>query len=550
VTFDLDLDQPTSTLANNYGADGGTVRFAPSLEGASIGLTSSTVPIVYDISDDGLTLFGKAGATTVFTITLDSVTATYSVDMNAAVDSFTKIDFNAGGYNFVGGNNSWAGFIPVGETVGSPINNNSFDLLMTPEVNGVNGGTVNTSAISGGISSGASVGANETFRVDFVVDLRGNPAGSGGYDTLANRDHVFDSHYTTNGSSALFTSTGGSTVKIAAYDDTDGNNIVGDDPTPDPIVAVGIRYNGSAAQVIIPTITLTEYVIAGITYTVQLNGDGTVNVGGVFGTSGAQAVGTEIAVYTDTGFNSVEYSYVNGDTFKIGDFGASVQSTDPVNFDVPIQVVDGDGDTADSVIGITLAAAGPGEEVQDWSSSSTPVTQTSTADLPHIIGSDFDDILNGDSANNILSGGLGNDQLFGNAGKDTLFGDAGADLLVGGSGNDTLTGGAGADTFKWSAADSGGIDVVTDFTKGAGGDALDIKDLLTGDTPATLVSGGFMSLSFADGDTTITVDSNGSTAGGTTQTIVLQGVDLSVGGTISPAEIVTQLLADGNLQTD
>ena len=33
--------------------------------------------------------------------------------MDGKIDSKTTIDFNAGGYNFVGGNNSWGGFIPI-----------------------------------------------------------------------------------------------------------------------------------------------------------------------------------------------------------------------------------------------------------------------------------------------------------------------------------------------------------------------------------------------------------------------------------------------------
>ena len=57
--------------------------------------------------------------------------------------------------------------------------NESKDLLLTPQINGVFDGSVNTSAISGGISGGASVGEDnglgETFRIDFVIDLSGNP---------------------------------------------------------------------------------------------------------------------------------------------------------------------------------------------------------------------------------------------------------------------------------------------------------------------------------------------------------------------------------------
>ena len=56
-TFELDQD---GTLTNNYGADneGGTVRFAASLNNTASGLTSGGASIIYHVSGDGLTLTG------------------------------------------------------------------------------------------------------------------------------------------------------------------------------------------------------------------------------------------------------------------------------------------------------------------------------------------------------------------------------------------------------------------------------------------------------------------------------------------------------------
>ena len=73
-------------------------------------------------------------------------------------------------------------------------------------------------------------------------------------------------------------------------------------------------------------------------------------------------------------------------------------------------------------------------------------TYTSTPVDPHIVGSDFNDVLNGNDANNVLYGGAGN---------DTLTGGAGSDTLIGGAGNDILTGGIGSDLFVWSLGDQG-----------------------------------------------------------------------------------------------
>ena len=243
--FFLDSDL---ALSNNYGADGGTVVFLPSLNGTPSGLTSHGTPIVYDVSPDGHTLTGFAGLTPVFVITLDPATATYSVDMNDVVDSITRVDFNAGAYNFVGGNSEWAEFIPVGETVAAPIDNNSSDLLLTPQINHQFDSSINTNANEGGVGIGGNVGPvlegpKETFRIDFVTDLRGNPAstGAGDYDILSKRDHVFDGHYTTNGASATFTATSGATVNIRAFDDSDADgNVVGPGLNPDTLTGVAI----------------------------------------------------------------------------------------------------------------------------------------------------------------------------------------------------------------------------------------------------------------------------------------------------------------------
>ena len=97
---------------------------------------------------------------------------------------------------------------------------------------------------------------------------------------------------------------------------------------------------------------LPSYVVAGHTFTITEHAnDGSIDVGGVAGT-------TSIAIFTADGYNSLEYTWVAGDTFKIGNFGAAALSTDPVNFSVPVQVVDGDGDTASGNLGITLTTPG------------------------------------------------------------------------------------------------------------------------------------------------------------------------------------------------
>ena len=104
---------------------------------------------------------------------------------------------------------------------------------------------------------------------------------------------------------------------------------------------------------------------------------------------------TTIAIFTANGYNSVEYTWVAGATFKIGDFGAAVQSSDPVNFSVPVQVVDGDGDTAPTApISVTLLPpAGPPTldlDANDSSGGGSDYTSTFTIGGPAIPIADID----------------------------------------------------------------------------------------------------------------------------------------------------------------
>ena len=234
--------------------------------------------------------------------------------------------------------------------------------------------------------------------------------------------------------------------------------------------------------------------------------------------------GSEVTspIFVDGGYDTLVFDFTNGAT-KIG--GLTYEEA---------------GDAQD----VTMTFSFTGADADgDPISGSFDVTVTNGDG-----GASTGQIYAGTSGDDTLTGGTGSDNLLGYAGNDILAGGDGNDILIGGTGTDSLTGGAGSDTFKWGAADSGGSDTITGgFVKGSGGDVLDVSQLLVGDTPGTLVTGGFLHFTYAGGNTTITVDSNGSAAGGTTQSIVLQGVDLLGGGT--EAALLTQLLNDGNLKT-
>ncbi|MGD9835239.1 MAG: VCBS domain-containing protein, partial [Piscinibacter sp.] len=194
------------------------------------------------------------------------------------------------------------------------------------------------------------------------------------------------------------------------------------------------------------------------------------------------------------------------------------------------------------------------------------------------------DLVRGGDGDDTLRGENDSDALWGDAGNDVIVGGAGNDLIRGGAGNDTLTGGTGAagvtdttaDVFAWSLADGGtagapAVDTITDFNVAAvsaGGDVLDLRDLLSGDTLGPGNTAGNLanyldfsvSGSGASATTTIRISSSGQftdgnySAGAEDQTIVLQGVDLpsalGLGGSATDSQIVQELINRGKLIVD
>jgi len=74
--------------------------------------------------------------------------------------------------------------------------------------------------------------------------------------------------------------------------------------------------------------------------------------------------------------------------------------------------------------------------------------------------------LTGSNFNDTLTGSSGNNVIYGLAGNDTINGGNGADRLIGGLGNDSLNGGAGNDAFVFMAPNEG-LDTISGFSRNA-----------------------------------------------------------------------------------
>jgi len=180
------------------------------------------------------------------------------------------------------------------------------------------------------------------------------------------------------------------------------------------------------------------------------------------------------------------------------------------------------------------------------------------------IGTTGADTLIGVAGPDVMLGREGDDVLIGGGGKDDLLGGDGDDTLIGGTGLDTMSGGLGADTFVWALADAGvkgnpAIDIVTDFdvaSKAAGGDVLDLRDLLVGENHASGIGNlaSFLHFEKAGADTVVHVSATGEFAGGfnaanDVQTITLLNVDL-ITSFANDQAVIQDLLTKNKLTVD
>jgi Ca2+-binding RTX toxin-like protein len=160
---------------------------------------------------------------------------------------------------------------------------------------------------------------------------------------------------------------------------------------------------------------------------------------------------------------------------------------------------------------------------------------TITSSVGHrAVGNTNDNVITGNSGSDTLEGSDGADTLIGGSGGDTLRGQGGDDLLIGGLGDDHIEVYLGGrDTIDYNHLNEAG-DYIHDFSVGAGGDVLDLHDLLVdiGYAGSDPFADGYLSFNYnSPFHTTILVDADGAGAGAATTLATLFWVNLNQGNT-------------------
>ncbi len=194
------------------------------------------------------------------------------------------------------------------------------------------------------------------------------------------------------------------------------------------------------------------------TYFVRDNGDSVTESNADADTGGIDTVKSDLTVYT------LGDNIENGRIINSGNANLTGNALNNQLFaGNGVNVIDGDAgkDTVSYLYATTTGTSGVTLDltIVDGLGQST-ASGISGADLikgvESIYGSNYVDMLTGNTLNNGISGGSGNDDLNGVAGKDTLNGNLG---------NDTLSGGTGKDTFVFNSKPNAATnkDTLTDF---------------------------------------------------------------------------------------
>jgi Ca2+-binding RTX toxin-like protein len=152
-----------------------------------------------------------------------------------------------------------------------------------------------------------------------------------------------------------------------------------------------------------------------------------------------------------------------------------------------------------------------------------------------IVGTYWEDDINGRGGNDTITGLQSNDTLAGGSGDDTIDAGAGNDLIIGGTGNDTLTGGDGFDIYEFNLGD--GTDTITDTASYREGNLIRFGAGITADDITITAQGDTLVIAYgAGGDEIHLLGFNYSGLDGGSH--VIQMIEFTDGSVLRPAAFV------------
>ncbi|WMW79455.1 Calx-beta domain-containing protein [Undibacterium cyanobacteriorum] len=498
----------------------------------------------------------EAADTGIAQTTLNPNTTSTAYTTTTTLSGWTRVDTPD---NFAGGTNSFE-IWSAGDTITGQ-NGTGYTIATGAPGGGTNWLELNNADAAGALIQTLGISRNVTTVAGHVYDLSLYYAGRNGFSTDFTRMTVY-----VDG------------VKVASYASSSPNDALNWENLHFSFVGTGasqqirivtdpIQYNSSGRGAMIDNITLTE--MQGMLAGNAVSGTRTeIALSSYVSGALSDTDGSEVLSYTFTnlpaGANIITAAHPSGFTVV----GGSVTVPGAELASAKLQLLS--TYSGDLTLGVTAVATEPNASTA--SSTSANVTFTILSGM----GADGYDYVYGNNVGlvatpnnaNTLNGGANNDWMSGGAGNDTLVGNGGNDVLIGGQGSDSLTGSAGADTFKWSLNDNGtnaaqAIDTISDFATGtyaSGGDRLDLRDLLSGESAATLDK--FIHFSWNGTNTTAFISATGAftaghAVGGTftdvtnnsVQQIVFAGVNLTSGFT-TDLQVINDLISKGKLVTD
>ncbi|WP_155264808.1 beta strand repeat-containing protein, partial [Sphingomonas segetis] len=366
----------------------------------------------------------------------------------------------------------------------------------------------------------------------YLVTVTANDGGlTDSQDITVNVDNVNDSNNAV--SDKLVISTG--TIGTFSTDVLTGNDLVNQQ-----VVSVGgaaltagaLTFDAATQTFIYDATTGVGAGALSFTYTLADGSVGTVsfdvvnaNPGYDLAVDGGYTAGTYQGSYLDAGGGNDQLDGGTAPDTLVGGSGTDTlvggSGADILRGGAGNDTLDGQGDSgqfdlidlSDGSTGInfTLTQSSTATTVNLSSIGLSSSTGDNYKNMEGVVGTNFNDTLNGSNLADELRGGGGNDSLNGNDGNDILKGDAGTDTLNGGAGNDTLIGGAGADTLTGGVGgtnvdtfvltDAATFDTITDYESG---EIIDITALLT----TAAGTSGFVRFTAA-GDIEIDADGSG-----------------------------------------